>query len=134
MLEDFVEGNSIPAEFIPKRISVNAAKCLLLMPKSPAEKPVLAVFPAGTRVSVEKAETETGLTLKPAVEKETFNVTGYEAEYLPPLSVYGVIVLVEDSLMEKNALHFLVGEEKTLRVSPTEIIDFNEESKPCRII
>jgi len=135
MLEDFIEANSTKAEILRKRLLLNQAKCFLLVSRKEGEMPVLAVVPAGTRVSLEKAEKESGVPkLMPADESETQRITGYEYGFLPPVSIYGVKVLVEKSLLEKEYACVLVGEDVTLRIESEAILELNEDSKKCGIL
>lgn len=135
MLEDFVEANSVPAQIVHKRLSENLVKCVLLVPREKRELPLLVVFPAGSRISLEKAMEKAECSeLRPAGEKETLKITGYEHNFLPPISIYGVRVLVEESILNKSFVNVIVGEEKTLRIDPRAIIEFNEEAIVCKLV
>ena len=135
MLEDFIEANSTKAEILRKRLLLNQAKCFLLVSRKEGGLSVLAVVPAGKRVSLEKAEKASGIPgLRPAGESETQRITGYEQGFLPPVSIYGVKVLVEKSLLEKKYVCVLVGDDVTLRIESRAIIEFNEGSKECGIL
>ncbi len=135
MLPDFLEANCPEAELIRKRVSVNAAKCLLFVPAEEGKWPVLAVFPAGKRVFPEKISGALGLgELRQPGERETYGITGYEKGFLPPVSIYGVKVLVEKSLLGKSFLHFPAGEELTLKISPEKILELNVEAETAEFL
>lgn len=135
MLEDFIEANKVEARLIPGKFSENLARCVLLMPRKDGALPVLAVVPSATRLSLEKAAEAAGSgELREADEKEDFKVTGYRHGYLPPISIYGVKVLVEKSLLTKTFLNFMIKEEYTLRIAPGIIIEFNEDAAECDLL
>ncbi|MFH1234460.1 MAG: YbaK/EbsC family protein [Candidatus Diapherotrites archaeon] len=135
MLEDFIEANKIDAKRVPGKFSENLARCVLLMPRAEGRLPVLAVVPSATRLSLEKAAKASGSgELGESDEKEDFKVTGYWHSFLPPISIYGVKVLVEKSLLKKPFLNFLIKEELTLRIAPNIILEFNEDSAECDLL
>ncbi|MEM0360771.1 MAG: YbaK/EbsC family protein [Candidatus Diapherotrites archaeon] len=135
MLEDFIEVNSVNAEIVPGRFSENSARCVLLLSKETGGSPVLAIVPGGKRLSLEKAARAAGSgELREASEKEDFEVTGYKHGFLPPISIYGVKVLVEKALLKKPVLNFLVKEECTLRIAPQTIMEFNEDVLECSLL
>ncbi|MCX6801955.1 MAG: hypothetical protein NT067_02470 [Candidatus Diapherotrites archaeon] len=135
MLEDFIEVNKVEARLIPGKFSENLSRCVLLMPRADGRLPVLAVVPAGTRISLEEAARAAGSgVLREADEKEDFKVTGYWHGYLPPISIYGVKVLVEKSLLKKTFLNFMIKEEYTLMIAPNVILEFNEDSAECDLL
>ena len=54
-------------------------------------------------------------------------ITGYLPEFIPPISVYGVTVLLDKEVAEAEKLRCLVSGEKTLEIVPQEIKEGNEE-------
>ncbi len=134
MLEDFVEANSVPAEFIKRELSVNVVRCVLLVPVEENNTPVLCIFMAGKRLSLERAEEAAGFKLRAVGEKEAFRITGYEQGFLPPVSIYGVRVLVDRGVLEKRFVNAIVGEALTLRIESTAILEFNEDAVACSVV
>lgn len=135
MFEEFIEANKVPAEIVHKRLSGNLVKCVLLVPGKKTEMPVLAVFPAGKRISTEKAAKGANCSeLRQAREEETIKIAGYESGFIPPVSVYGVRVLLDDSILERQFVNVIIGKEKTLKIKPSAIIEFNEEAIACSIV
>lgn len=134
MLRSFVESNSVPAELINRKLSVNLARCVLLVPVEEAGMRVICIFMADRELSLERVERETGFKFRIAGEREVFNVTGYKEDFLPPVSVYGVKVLVDNTVLDKHFVNFIVGESLTLRIEPAAILEFNDDAVACRII
>lgn len=127
MLEEFIEAGELKAKILKKRVPFKLARCVVFLPADKTKKPVLAIVPAGKRISLEKLVKEAGYKkLREATEKEAFNITGYKKDFIPPISIYGVRVLIEESLMKRDFLHILIGEEATLKISPEEIISSSE--------
>jgi len=60
-------------------------------------------------------------------------MTGYPAEFLPPISVYGVEVVLDRKISGWEKLRCPVSEEKTLLVSAAEIEQWNEEFQEADI-
>ena len=133
MLEDFVEANSVPAEFIKKALSVNVVRCVLLVPVEEHKQPVLCIFMAGKSLSLARIEEAAGFKLRAVGEKEAFRITGYEQEFLPPVSIYGVRVFVDPGVLDKRFVNAIVGEGLTLRIESSAIIEFNDDSVSCKI-
>ncbi len=135
MLNDFIEANNIPAVIEPKRITVNLAECVLLMPLDEKEMPVMAIVPVEKKLGLQKAgKAAKSGELRFAGGLETVKITGYKPGFVPPVSVYGVIVLLERSLAEKRAVGFRVTDEKTLRIDPRIILSENEGAKASDLV
>jgi len=135
MLSEFIEANNIPAVIEPKRITINLAECVLLLPLDNTKTPVMAIVPFEKEFSLKKAAKAAGLgELTIAGEKDTVKLTGYEPGFIPPISVYGVKILLDKSLSEKLAIGFKVTDEKTLRIDPRAIISENEKAKVSDLI
>jgi len=135
MLREFIEANNISAVIEPKRITVNLAECVLLTPLDDSKIPVIAIVPFERELSLKKAVKCAGLgELSIAGEEDIVKLTGYELGFIPPISVYGVKVLLDCSLSEKRAIGFRVTEEKTLRIDPRVILSENEGAKVCDLL
>jgi len=128
MLEDFIEVNELKAKIVKKPIiNTNSAICELIMREPTTLKPLLLVHLAEDNVNLKKISSMFPEELRVPEARETFFVTGYKKEYLPPISIYGVIVIMDKKAAEREKLYFLVDEERTLVITPQEIIEANEE-------
>ena len=128
MLEDFIEVNELKARIVEKRIlNSSSAKCELIMREPLSLKPLLAIHLCKDSIDMEKIRKFFSDKLRVAESREAFQVTGYEKDYMPPISIYGVIVILDEKAANKEKLYFLVGEERTLIIEPKEIIEANEE-------
>jgi len=131
MLEDFIESNSLNARILPYAAKGSLVKCRLFKSGS---LEILAVFPA--KASISRENLKKALKLASLMQVDKFDVeemTGYKADFLPPISIYGVTVLVDKGVLEKERVRCLVGEEKTLEISPKEILEANEEAREAEI-
>jgi|GEM_PF-2308117 len=135
MLEDFIEVNCLKAELIDKAIfGQNAAKCKLIIREPTSLKPLLIVHLLKDDVSIEKiSKLFPGAELKEPKAKEVFYITGYRDGYLPPISIYGVIVLIDKKAAQREKLDILVGDERTLEISIDEIKKANDECVVCDV-
>ena len=127
VIEDFIELNSLNARILPYAAKGSLIKCRLFRAGS---LEILAVFPAKDSISMEKVKKALNIISIMQVDKlDTEEMTGYKADFLPPVSIYGVRVLVDKKVMEKEMVRCLVSEERTLEISPKEILDVNEEAE-----
>ncbi|MCD6246981.1 MAG: hypothetical protein J7J87_00920 [Candidatus Diapherotrites archaeon] len=128
MLEDFIEVNELKAKIINKPIvNSNSARCELIIRKPTTLKPLLLVHLCKDSINLKKIAKMFTDELRIPEARETFFVTGYKKEYLPPISIYGVIIIMDKKAARKEKLYFLVDEERTLMITPQEIIKANEE-------
>jgi prolyl-tRNA editing enzyme YbaK/EbsC (Cys-tRNA(Pro) deacylase) len=126
MLEDFIESNRLKARIIPYPAAGKLVKCRLF--RAPGRY-LLAVFFSKDRLSREKL----CLALKadsvqPVSGPKVEEITGYNELFVPPISVYGVKVVLDKKIFEEEKVHCLVSEEKALEISPLEIAEANEGS------
>jgi len=142
MLKEFIEINNLKARLLAvmKPVSSplgaasfidvsasNIAKTVLFIDKDKCG--VLCVIPANSSINEQKIQkiVSNGLLL-PASQKQCLETTGYELEFVPPVSVYGIKVLLDESLAEKKTIYCSAGEkQKLLVISPHEIIEHNED-------
>lgn len=128
MLEDFIEVNELKAKIVNKPImNPSSARCELIMREPTTLKPLLLVHLCKDSIDLEKVAKMFADELRIPGARETFFVTGYKKDYLPPISIYGVIVIMDKKAAEREKLYFLVDEEHTLVITPQEIIEANEE-------
>ena len=125
MLEDFIQANSLSAKILPYAAKGSLVKCRLF---SGNGNFVLAIFLEKDMLSLQKLKEAAGLaSLEQAEKAEVEEVTGYRAEFLPPISVYGVKAIVDKKLLEKEKVKCIVAEERTLEITPKEILEANEK-------
>ncbi len=127
MLEDFIELNCPNAKICNSIRSFNLAKCTLF--KSDGGF-VLLVSPFGKRTDFEKLKK--ALKTKNLIKlegKEIEEVTGYKEGFVPPISIYGLKVVLDKELEKLDEINVLTAEEQTLSISPKEIESSSEEFK-----
>ena len=126
MLAEFIEKNGLKAKILPYRAKNCIAKCRLF---DAGAKTVCAVFYAKQKPSLQKIKAAAGAAeLRTLTDKEAEELTGYKARFMPPVSVYGVLVLVDKRVARAENLCCIVGEEKTMEISGAEILSANEEA------
>lgn len=126
MLEDFIKANELEAKILPYVSEGKKIKCKLFSSESGN---FLAVFFSTDKLSQEKLEFTVGVqNLKPVAFALVEDETGYLPEFLPPISVYGVKIVVDEMVSVAPKLRCVVGEEKVLEIVPKEIIETNEDS------
>ena len=124
MLEDFLEANGLCSKVVRGRDFSPRIECELFIKGS---QPVLAVFMHGSKPLSEHIESVSGIKpLERVPDAAVEEVSGYEADFLPPLSVYGVITVVDTAVMEHGIVYCVVGDNTVLRVSTQELRDFAE--------
>jgi len=126
MLEDFIESNNLKARVLPYAAKGKLIKCKLF---SYNDSFALVIFFSSDRLSEQKISVALNTDrVKPVEGFSVEEITGYMAEFLPPISVYGVTVLIDKKLFGAETVKCIVGEEKTLAIRPKEIQEANEES------
>jgi prolyl-tRNA editing enzyme YbaK/EbsC (Cys-tRNA(Pro) deacylase) len=131
MLEDFIEVNKLSAEIIERRVlsPAGAKSRLFVYTKDSSKWPHLFIFPARKKLDMEKVARVMGShDIREPDEKETLRITGYQAGYLPFVSIYGVVVVLDKSLLKHDYIYTFVGEERTLKIKPDDVIEFNERA------
>lgn len=128
MLEDFIEVNKLKARILTGFIrKPSGVKCILFFALN---KPFLAVFSAKKKLDLKKLALLFKLNesdLREATESESIEVTGYEKGFIPPLSVYGVTIVLDNNLKKFKEVYCFISNERTLQVPLSEIIEMNEE-------
>ena len=139
MLEEFIENNELNAEIIssPTELPVvaaikqkkfnpkNIAKVNLFRSKSKEE--ILVITSFGKEIDIKDIEIVVNEKLLELNEEETIELTGEKKGYVPPISVYGVKVMVDVDLENLNYLVFPLSIKKYLRIPLREIISQNED-------
>jgi len=126
MLQDFIESNNLQATLLPYPAKGRLVKCMLF---TTGHEDVLTVSFASDKVSEEKVKAALKVSsIKQLDRIAAEEVSGYLGEFLPPISIYGVKVLVDKKVIEAEKVRCLVSEEKTLEIAPKEIIEANDNS------
>ena len=139
MLEEFIENNELNAEIIssPTELPVvaaikqkkfnpkNIAKVNLFRSKSKEE--ILVITSFGKEIDIKDIEIVINEKLLELNEEETIELTGEKKGCVPPISVYGVKVMVDVDLENLNYLVFPLSIKKYLRIPLREIISQNED-------
>lgn len=145
MLEDFILANKLAARVFENEDELStpikqakacglpiedAARTTLLINAESMEA-VLAVFLAPDVLSIEKVEKASGVkNLKLADNGEALEITGYEKDFLPPVSIYGVKTIVDKKLASKKLVSCPDGDEHhAVSITPAEIIEQGYDAK-----
>ncbi len=128
MLSDFIKNNSLSARVINKKLLRDSgSKCKLVRNNN---QYFLLVFSAKKEVNFADLEANFGLfNVRVCDELETEQVTGYNYNFLPPVSIYGVVTILDESVLNFEKLYFFIEVAKTLEISLFEIEEFSEELK-----
>ena len=156
MLESFIQSNGLRAKILPCIANGSLIKCRLfscnsfdllavffardridekkllaavsvesLLPAGNIEKQWLFLprKPGGLFGSLGKTALQ---SIAPVEAEEAEETTGYKAGFLPPVSIYGVRVVVDSKVMNAKSVKCLLKNEKTLEISPSEIVSAND--------
>lgn len=128
MLADFIETNLLKARIIPKRVAnENGAICKLFV--SEKTELFLVVHRYHNKIDLNKLHEVflqfTKEKVHEADSPEAERITGYRAEYMSPVSIYGVRLLIDKKALGKE-LYCFIAEEETLVISADEILEMNE--------
>ena len=132
MIAEFIRANGLAAELIQlprpeetllrafstKNVSLNnAARCTLYITED--SLPAIVVSPARARLDEEKITLLLGAKLAmKAVPHEVEEITGYPEEFLPPIAIYGVRVLVDLAFKEKEFIYCAAGDNRHILKLP----------------
>ncbi|MDD3084054.1 MAG: YbaK/EbsC family protein [Candidatus ainarchaeum sp.] len=140
MLEDFIERNDINAEFI--NFSTNSSTDLLIankkLPASSTVKiqlfnsknnnPFIVITPFQSELNFEKIKLI--MLENDLVEQnsdESVEITGYKKGFIPPISIFGIKIIIDYSLKTKNFLFCRVSEKSFLKVFLKSVLETNED-------
>ena len=125
MLEDFIKANSLKAKILQEQSRSSLVKCRIYIAD---ENPVLIIAFSDKKISEDKIKKELNCSeIKIPDENKALEITGYEKQYIPPISVYGVNVLLDKSLLNKQELHCNISRTHSLEISSDEIQETNED-------
>jgi prolyl-tRNA editing enzyme YbaK/EbsC (Cys-tRNA(Pro) deacylase) len=140
MLEDFIEFNELKAEII--NFSTNTPTNTLiasnaLPPKSTIKvqlfnskkiEPIIIITPFHSELNTKIIKSIMGEEeIIEMNDKEAIEITGYRKDCIPPISIYGIKIVIDKSLENKKILYSRVGEKKFLKVSLNEILKTNDD-------
>jgi prolyl-tRNA editing enzyme YbaK/EbsC (Cys-tRNA(Pro) deacylase) len=127
MLEDFIESNNLKAKIIDFNSKVKPlCNCFLVLFNNES---FLVVINSTKKLDLKKLALALKIDfkrLKLADKEKAFEITGYALNFLPPISIYGVTIVLDKALKDE-LLYFPVSENKLLEISLNEIIEFNEK-------
>lgn len=130
MLKDFIEANSLQARIIPARVNKeDGAVCRLFV--SDSGKAFLTINRVHNKLDFEKLKKAIleicNEEFHEAGPVEAERITGYNQKFLPPISIYGVHLLLDRKASECSELYFFTANEETLQIPTKEIIEMNED-------
>ncbi len=140
MIEDFIEVNKLKSQIVnfPTETSVESLVSKSIFPKNLIIKTqlfvtkdnitYLTIVPFYEEVNFSKLK----LIINDdefleANDKECFDITGYYKNFLPPISIYGINLLIDNSLKDKKTLICRINEKQFLKAQMSEIIENNDE-------
>lgn len=126
MLEDFIQSNSLKAKVVNYLAKGSIIKCRLFHSD---KGDLMAVAWEKGKISEEKLAKAAGASWVKRIPFDNVEeMTGYIPLFLPPISVYGVRVVLDSKLSKQETLNCPVSEDKTLKISAKEILEANEEA------
>ena len=89
---------------------------------------VLVVFLSDQAVDERKLRAQfPGQSIRLAEPGEALEATGYPKEFVPPLSVYGAVTLLDEHVLRAREIVCFAGNSgKSIRLNPAEIRRFGE--------
>ena len=131
MLEEFIQSNNLQAKIVPLPLKLPAIKCRLFRCGS---FDVLAICFASNKIDSKKIAAAVGAKeAKPIAWAEAEGITGYEAEFMPPISIYGAKAVVDSKLAKVEKVKCPVNPEQVLEINPKEILEANEDAIEANI-
>ncbi|MDO8537990.1 MAG: YbaK/EbsC family protein [archaeon] len=142
MLKEFLEINKLKAKIVAtsKPIidvsltaeemhisSSNIGKTILFIDE--AGFGILCIISASSKINESKIIKLLGIKkLTLASPKKALEITDYEFDAIPPISIYGLKVILDKKLAENKTIYCNAGEkQKLLQISAQEIIENNED-------
>ena len=126
MLEDFIEANNLKARIVSGKPSEFRIKCLLYICGSDS---FLLASPAEKHPDLQKIKNAVSAKdIEVPDAKTILETTGYEKDFLPPVSIFGITLLLDKSIAEKEKLQCAVSDSEYLEISGKEILESSEEA------
>ena len=139
MLEDFIEVNNLDSKIIKVSTDTAVGKAVsskLIPPNlavdiklfnSGKNDPLLVVVPHSSEIDFSVVnELLEGEAIE-MDERETIDITGYKKNCLPPISIYGIRIVIDSSLENKEYLFCKSGEKQFLKASMKDILETNDD-------
>ncbi len=124
MLEDFIKANELQAKILPLPVKAPTIKCTLFRCN---DADVLAISFASKELDPKKLAKAVGAKEAiPIALEEAENITGYDFEFMPPVSIYGVKTVVDSKLFVAEKVKCLLSAEQVLEITPKEIVEAND--------
>lgn len=140
MLEDFIETNKLKSRIItyPTETSMDLIASKNFFPKNQLVKTnlfitkdnelFLVIVPFYSEIDFKKLSVNiVDEEFLEAIESECLEITGYKKSFLPPISIYGVIVLIDNSLKTKTSIISKINEKQFLESKLDEVLEFNDD-------
>ena len=147
MLIDFLEKNELDAELISFQNETNTEEALreLSIPRYNAVKVdyyldgrgkgLLLIYPFGLHPDIPKVKTHFHFKeLINPTDEQLFHAIGHKRGFVPPVSIYGVKVILDKSLESKKFLFCRVGQSKFLKISPEELVEVTDDYLSANIV
>jgi len=126
MLEDFIKSNELNAKILPIPVKAPTIKCQLFRFD---DANVLVIHFASKELDLKKLAKAVGAKkAKPIALEEAEDITGYDFEFIPPVSIYGVKVVVDSKLFVAEKVKCPISAEQVLEITPKEIVESNDEA------
>ena len=124
MLEDFIKANNLQAKILSISVKAPTIKCQLFRCD---DVDVLAIYFASKEIDLKKLAKAVGAKEATSIALEKAeDITGYDFEFMPPVSIYGVKVVVDSKLAVAEKVKCPISAEQVLEISPKEILKANE--------
>ena len=139
MLEDFIEDGKFDAKIFLSEdeiLSPSQISKICNLPESEIikvviyigsdKKPVLAILPQDKEADLGKISKIMGCEriIREAIPPEVEGLTGYRKGVLPPISIYGIDIIIEKSIMDKGKVACFGGTKNSVVVlNPKCIIE-----------
>jgi prolyl-tRNA editing enzyme YbaK/EbsC (Cys-tRNA(Pro) deacylase) len=140
MLSEFIERNDLKSELIDFSSTISTDRLIskgrfpsnlvvkIQLFNTEKNNPFIIIAPFHSELDFEKIKKiSSDEEIIEMDHTETAEMTGYKKEKIPPISIYGIKIIIDSSLENKNHLFCRVGEKKFLKVILEEIIEFNDE-------
>jgi hypothetical protein len=140
MLEDFIEFNNLKSKIIdyPTIISMDrliamnkiapTAAVKIQLFNTPKNNPFLTIIPFQSELNLSK--------LKKLVDsdeiieldsRECVQITGYKKDFLPPISIYGIKIIIDSSLENKKSIFAKIEDKKLVEALMEEVTETNDD-------
>ena len=94
---------------------------------TPTNNPFIVIAQFQSTLDSKKLMSIVGEEILESNEEECIDITGHEKEFLPPISIYEIKIIIDKSLEKKNYLFFRIDKKKFLKVSMKAIVETNTE-------